>query len=406
MRLNNRRTVRNLICLTALLVCASAPLAAQQGIDLLDADQVLLGGASDVAVTVRAIGTEAPTGVAQATHVRDTLRYDDGGYENFETGTFETLHPVGTGGVVEWAQRFEVPADSAVVNGRVCFYRAENDLSRALDFKVRFYRNDPVSRVDYPGNRSGFAYTVETNIRRADDDLCFLLRGDLVGKTLARGTHWVGIEWNTATRKRLGGDHYTADDPANTDRAGRAVHDTEVRWRRLPVPEGTPIDGWMDGRLNPSQTVAGLKALGIYFTVERTHPPEPDPMPDPDPDPDPGPDPDPDPGMDTSCAGGTCELNGRFRVRTRYVVAGMPGQTAGGSMSGGAGLFTFGGDDPELLVRMVDDCSGSGYWMLYAGAASDADYAIAVRDTMDNTLKWFRARAGGSIRDMAFACGN
>ena len=84
----------------------------------------------------------------------------------------------------------------------------------------------------------------------------------------------------------------------------------------------------------------------------------------------------------------------------------MSARTAAGSVSGGAGLFTFGGDDPELLVRMVDDCSGSGYWMLYAGAATDADYSIAVRDTMDDELRWFRARAGMSIRDMAFACGN
>ena len=402
MRLNNRRTVRNLTCLTALLLCASAPLAAQHGIDLLDAEQVLQRGASEVAVTVRATGAEAPTGVAQATHVRDTLKYDDGEFENFERALLE---PVGTSGMVEeWAQRFEVAADSALVSGRVCFLRPENDLSRALDFKVRFYGNDPVNRIDYPGRRSGFAYTVETDIRRAGDDRCVLLRGDLVGKALARGTHWVGIEWNTATRKRLGGDHYRSGDEAMTDRAGRALHDTEVRYRRLPVEEGTLIDGWLDPRRGDrSQTTIGLKALGISLVVERTHAPEPDPTPDPTPDPGP----DPGPGTDTACAGGTCHLeDGRFRVRTRYVHTGMPAQTADGSMSGGAALFTFGGDDPELLVRMVDDCSGSGYWMLYAGAATDADYSIAVRDTMSDQLMWLRARGGASIRDMAFACSN
>ena len=401
MRLNNRRTVRNLICLTALFVCASAPLAAQNGIDLLDAEQVLQADASDVAVTVRATGAEAPAGVAQPTHVRDTLNHSDGDYENFAAGG-ETLDPRTSTNVQEWAQRFEVPADSAVVSGRACFFRPMNDLSRALDFKLRFYGNDPVNRVDYPGRRTGFAYAVETNIRRPGDDLCVLLRGDLVGKTLARGTHWVGIEWNTATNKRLGGDHYTAADPATTDRSGRATHDSEVRWRRLPVPAGASIDGWLDPRpTDPFNTTRGLKALGISLVVERTHPPEPDPTPDP------GPDPGPGPGTDTACAGGSCHLqDGRFRVRTRYVQAGMGAQTAEGSMSGGAALFTFGGDDPELLVRMVDDCSGSGYWMLYAGAATDADYSIAVRDTMSDQLMWLRARAGASIRDMTFACGN
>ena len=401
MRPNNRRTVRNLTCLTALLACISAPLAAQRGIDLLDAEQVLRGGASGGAATVRATGTEAPAGVAQATHLRDTLQYDDGEFENFESSSLEPRTVPGMG-MVEWAQRFEVPADSAVVSGRACFLRPASDISRALDFKLRFYRNDPVNRVDYPGRRSGFAYVVEADIRSPGDDRCVLLRGHLVGKTLARGTHWVAIEWNAASNKRLAGDHYTSDDEAMTDRDGQALHETEVRYRKLPVMEGAPIDGWVDPRMGDrSRTDSGLKAIGVRLVVERTHAAEPDPEPDPEPEPD------PDPGMDGPCAGGTCLLqNGRFRVRARYARPDMPAETAGGSMSGGAGLFTFGGDDPELLVRMVDDCGGSGYWMLYAGAATDADYSIAVRDTMSDELKWFRARAGASIRDMAFACTN
>ena len=210
MRLTNRRTVRNLIGLVSLLAFASAPLAAQRGIDLLDAEQVLRGGASDGTATVRAMLGEAPTGVGQATHARETIQYDDGEFENFEENS--TLDPRASGGTVEWAQRFEVEADSAVVSARVCFLRPDDDLSRALDFSLRFYEDDRVNNVSYPGRRSGLRYAIETDISRAGDHRCVLLRGHLVGKALEEGMHWVGIEWNTETKKRLAGDHYTADD--------------------------------------------------------------------------------------------------------------------------------------------------------------------------------------------------
>ncbi|MCY3926758.1 MAG: hypothetical protein OXG81_00625 [Acidobacteria bacterium] len=406
MRLSNRRIVRSLTCLTVLLVCASAPLAAQRGIDLLDAKQVLRTGDPPVQSVgtgaVRITVADATTGVVQKTHVNETYQYDDGEFENFEDGS--TLEPAAPliGGVVEWAQRFEVDSNSALVSVRVCFLRPDNDVNRSVDFKLRFYGDEVSNRVSNPGRRGGLVYIIEEDIRRAGEHRCFRLRGSLVGKQLRKGTHWVGIEWNAATQKRLGGDHYTADDQAETDRSNRAVHVTEVRYRNLPVAPDARDDGWNDPRGGDRlSTTRGLKAIGVSLEVEVEHAPVPDPTPDPTPDPGPGPAP------DSSCSGGTCHLqDGRFRVRTRYVLAGMSGQTAEGTMSGGAGLFTFGGDDPELLVRMVDDCGGSGYWMLYAGAATDADYAIAIRDTMSNTLRWFRARAGGSIRDMAFACTN
>ncbi len=407
MRSTNRCIVRNLICLTALLVCASVPLAAQQGIDLLNAEQVLLGGSSDETVTLRAVAAEAPTGIAQATHDRDTIGYDDGDFENFEEDG-QLLDPPATGGIVEWAQRFEVEADSVVVSVRACFLRPEADLSRSLDFNLRFYGNDPVNRVDYPGRVSGFRYLVDNyDIRRPGDDRCFLLRGDLVGKTLNEGKHWIGIEWNLATLKRLAGDHYTADDMADSDRTNMALHETEVRYRTRPrpVPESAAIDGWQDPRMGDrTQLDRGLKAIGVSLIVERTHAAEPDP--DPDPDPDPTPDPTP---ADDTCAAGTCLLeDGRFRVRTRYS-DGMMGHTAEATagLGGAAGVFSFGDAGPSLLVRMVDDCDGSGYWMLYAGSVSDMTYSIAVRDTTSDSLMRFRGTGGDSIRGaMAFGCSN
>lgn len=409
MRLS-RRTTRHLICLTSLLAFASMPLLAQTGIDLLDPEQVRRAGAQPLesggTTTVRAVLDEGPTGLLQATHVRDTLRYDDGEFENFaQTGTH--LEPGGTlrRGLVEWAQRFEVEADSTVVSARVCFLRPENDLSRAVDFKLRFYSNvvEDRNRLSNPGQRSGLLYNIASDIRLAGDHRCLILRGALVGKPLAKGLHWVGIEWNTETNKRLGGDHYTSEDEAEPDRSGRAIHETEVRYRHLPLLGGETYDGWTDAQV--TQTDRGLKAIGVSLVVERTH------APDPPPGPTPGPGPDPGPAPDSACSDGLCLLeNDRFRVRARYAMPGMSGQAAGtvaAGLGGAAGLFTFGGDHPELLVRLVDDCSGSGYYGLYTGAATDADYSLAVRDTMTGDLKWFRGLGGASIRDaMAFPCNN
>ena len=402
MRLS-RRTTRHLICLTSLLAFASTPLLAQRGIDLLDPEQLRRGLQSDGAATVRATVAEIPTGVIQATHQTDTLKYDDNGFENFEDDS--TLRPttdvIGTTGMVEWAQRFEVPADSAVVSAFACFYRPENDPSRSMDFKLRFYSDQLDGTVRNPGRRSPLTYIVESDIRRPGTHSCVRLRGHLVGKTLSRGVHWVGVEWDARTRKRLGGDHYTATDQAEVDRSGAPQHETEVRHRSLPVSENAVNDGWMNPR-TPGSRSRGLKAIGIRLVVERTHAPDP---------PDPTPGPDPGPAADSACNDGLCVLeNDRFRVRARYAMPGMSGQAAGtvaAGLGGAAGLFTFGGDHPELLVRLVDDCSGSGYYGLYTGAATDADYSLAIRDTMTGDLKWFRGLGGASIRDaMAFSCNN
>ena len=195
MRLTNRRIVRNLICLTVLFVCASAPLAAQRGIDLLDPGQVLRAGEppvqSDGTVTVRATLAEAPTGIGQATHLRETIRYDDGDFENFEENS--PLEPVASGGIVEWAQRFKVEADGVVVSARVCFLRPDDDLSRALDFSLRFYEDDIVNRISYPGRRSGLRYAIETRHQaRGGRSLRSPERATSSVSPFDKGTHWIG----------------------------------------------------------------------------------------------------------------------------------------------------------------------------------------------------------------------
>ena len=113
---------------------------------------------------------------------------------------------------------------------------------------------------------------------------------------------------------------------------------------------------------------------------------------------------------DAACSGVTCLLqNDRFRVKGWYTDDSGSSQGAeavSADLGGSAGLFTFASGSPELLVRIADQCSASGYWAVYTGAASDTDFNVAVRDTDTNELKWFRSRDGLSVADAeAFACG-
>lgn len=423
MRLS-RRTTRHLICLASLLAFASTSLLAQTGIDLLDPEQVLRAGESPVqsngATTVRATLADTPTGLTQATHVRDTLQYDDGMFENFEDdGAF--LDPASSPGTWEWAQRFEVAADSSVVSARVCFLRPEGDLSRSVDFKLRFYRNVVEDRISNPGSRSGLLYTIESDIRRAGDDRCILLRGALVGKLLARGSHWVGIEWNTDTRKRLGGDHYTREDEADVDRNGDAIHVTQVRNRSLPVAEGTDYEGWLDPRMGDRTQISnGLKAIGVSLVLERTHATEPDPTPDPTPTPDPPPDPDADPGVivppPTGAGYSACRptvapltFEGNVKVSLCY-------QAPNGDMDDASAvyrsdnsglLYFFEPDNAEVFVKVLDGCGINQHRWVYVAPLTDVAFNMYINDGRNPTWTYFnKAGDQGEIRAnlMAFPC--
>ena len=111
-----------------------------------------------------------------------------------------------------------------------------------------------------------------------------------------------------------------------------------------------------------------------------------------------------------ACSGVTCLLqDDRFRVKSWYTGDSGSSQAADAvsvDLGESAGLFTFDSGSPELLVRIVNRCSTSGHWEVYAGAASDADFSVAIRDTDTNELKWFRSRGGQSVTDdEAFPCG-
>lgn len=398
----SRRVARHLICLTGLLALVSTPLLAQTGIDLLDPEQVLRAGEqsrSDGTTIVRAMLSEVPIGVHQASHVRETLQYDDGEFENFEENS--PLEPAVTGGVVEWAQRFELEADSVVVSARVCYYRPENDPNRSTDFKLRFYGNAVEGGVSNPGRRGGLLYTIETDIGRAGDHSCILLRDHLVGKPLGEGVHWVGVEWDTLTQKRLGGDHYTNEDEADTDRNGNAIHETEVRYRTLPVGEDTVGEGWMDPRGGArTLTASGLKAIGVSLVVETTHQDEPDDESDDESEPDPEDDVDPGPltfppageGY-TGCRPTVSRLvfDGDYRVSLCYETAGgtVGEARAGIYKSSESGLlWFFDSDNAEALIKVLDGCDENGHRWVFMAAATDVAFNLYVTDGMSQTWSY------------------
>lgn len=331
-----------------------------------------------------------PDRVAGETSHTTTYQYDDGDFENYEDPASNPFAPFET----EVAQQFHLSRSGRLVSVTVCFYRPSTDPHRDVVFDLRLYADDDGE----PGRSRGLTYTWESQIRGPGDDRCLTFSGAMAGTSLAPGEHWIGIRWQANSNKVLGEDVYAPTDTPPRDSQGNIEYETEVRMRA----RATSTADWPATFTDPRSTGERIKAYGIRLVVD-------DSTPTPPPDPTPGPGPDPGPAPESACDGGTCLLeDDRFRVRTRYAMAGMSSQSGGtiaAGLAGAAGLFTFGGDAPELMVRMVDDCSGSGYWMLYAGAATDADYAIAVRDTTTNELKWFRARGGASIRDMAFACG-
>ena len=390
MELSSGRSLLNLIAFAVLMASISAPAAAQRGIDLLDPEQLLPTGAnrlepSETTTTVRVRLADVQEATVQASHGTTTYKYDDGEFESFRPGVSRPYE-------TEYAQLFDLKSAGELATLQVCFQRPLDDVTRNVVFQLFFYDDNEGS----PGRAGALSYLVEGNIRSAGTTSCLRFAGALGGKSLSRGDQWVGVRWRSSTNKRLGVDEYTATDPMPRDSRGRLKRETEVF--RRSTSDGVYWQNWQP-ETGDHRT---MKAVGIRLVVDHS----PDHTPDPDPDPDP---PDPTPSPTSMCSAGTCVLqDGRFRVRTRYAMTGMRSQTAGtieAELGQSAALFTFGSDDPALLVRIVNDCTANGQWLLYAGAATEATYSIAVRDTMTNALKWFRASGGESIRDhRAFAC--
>jgi hypothetical protein len=107
----------------------------------------------------------------------------------------------------------------------------------------------------------------------------------------------------------------------------------------------------------------------------------------------------------------------RFRVEADYATA-QGGRRAGAATAvplaavgmPQAGLFTFfAGDNPELLVKLLDGCASNGRYWLFAAGATNAGVTLRVTDTASGARRIYGsldlASATPVLDAMAFSCG-
>ena len=409
MKLHRNRGIRSLICMAGVVVCASAPLAGQRGVDLVNADEVLRlnsprVGPVDLTNTVRLVAGTDPESVTGATHETMTYKYDDGEFENFDSTPLGPPHPFER----EAAQRFALNRSGELVSVTVCFLRPSNDQTSDVVFDVVFYRDDDGE----PGVQDALRYQWESRIRPAGRDACLTFAGAMAGKSLARGAHWVGIRWQSTTNKILGEDRYTEDDPAPEDDDGNVEHATSVRTRSRAEGDDWP-DDWVDSR---GSALDQLKAYGIRMVVDHSsHAPDPDPDPDPD-----DPEPDPDPGVITPppAGGGYSDcrpavapltFEGDVKVSLCYETAkGEVDDASAVYRSGNSGLlYFFGRENAEVFVKVLNGCEHNGHRWVYMAALTDVAFNMYINDGRSPT-KAYHNRLGDNhelVQDlMAFPC--
>ena len=405
MELHGRRSFRSVICLVSLLVCVSAPLAAQRGIDLLNADEVLnasRGGAEQGPNTARVRLIDAPVGVDQATHGRAKYLFDDGDFENFKDDPLLSLPDFEQ----EYAQLFDLDRAADLVSVEACFLRPLTDRGRDVFYELYFYDHD--DDENDPGDRDPLRYSIEGDIRRAGDSDCIEVAGVLEGKPLRRGEVWVGIRWQSNTNKLLGIDRYTEDDERPRDDMLAFEDETEVR-SRTRASELSSWSDWMNPRKNVPLTV---KAYGIRITVdERPHDaePTPDPTPTPDPEPEPEPEDNVDPGPLTfppsgpgysNCVPSTARLvfDGDFRVSMCFETKdGEKGEgRAGIWKSDQSGLlWFFEQNNAEVLIKVLDGCAINDYRWVYVAPVTDLAFNLYVTDGKSRT--WAHHNMQGQV---------
>lgn len=416
MRLDRSRIVRNAICWMIVLT-ASAPLAAQRGIDLLDPEQVLPSGterveALDGASTARVRLLDPPEGVEQATHGTTRYQYDDNNFENFEAGNLTVLDDY----EMEYAQRFDLARSGELVSATVCFLRPANDGGSGVFYGLYFYDD----LADDPGRRHPFPYTIEGEIRRPGNDACITVSGPLAGKALRRGELWVGVRWLRSTNKILGIDSYTAEDERPRDARGQFDDATEVRMRTRP--ENGDWGVWSNPRSN--QFAATIKAYGIRIVVDhQPHAPDPGPTPGPDPTPDPEPEPEGDvppgpltfppsgPGY-TNCIPTVSRLvfDGDHRVSLCYETADGTKADANAGIyktSKSGLLWFFDNENAEVLIKVLDGCKVNGHRWVYMAAATDVAFNLYVTDGKNQTWAYHNKQGEPAVTQantMAIDC--
>ncbi len=205
-----------LATLPALVALAvSAPLAAQQGRDLLAWEEPLQIRGEQVfvkeavgAVAVYEVGdlssvhatASEPTGVASAATTE--YKYDDGTPESFTRIT--NAHEQ------EYAQRFRLPRAGTVTSGTVSFV-------------LTFYRNSG----GRPGSQLASYSATASGLTRGSGTCVSVDRGDITRQRLASGDTWLTVRWTNSSGKFFAEDR---NGPGGTSNFWRARSSSGSSW--------------------------------------------------------------------------------------------------------------------------------------------------------------------------------
>ena len=352
-----------LATLPALVALAvSAPLAAQQGRDLLAWEEplqirgeqvfvkeavgdVVVYEAGDISLVEAPLSE--PTGVPSAATTE--YKYDDGTFEAY--GALKTSS--GPAYEQEYAERFRLTRSGKASYVTLCAGRhRDRGSSSQLPFTLNFYRDSGGA----PGTRIG---TVPDSATIATPGTVGCGQVDLgSGLQLASGNTWVGLAWRNSTGMALG-----------IDRDGPGGGRPRVRAR------GTSGSQWVAWQENPSP----VRTFGIRLGVDHGGT-----TPDPDPDPDPEP-------PTSGCTPTTTALqfDGGYKVSMCYKTPeGVVGQAKSGVWASGQSgiLWFFDRGNAEVLVKVLDGCAHNGYRWVFVAPVTTVEFNLRV--TAPNGDRW------------------
>ena len=233
--------LRRVSALAALAVAASAPLAAQQGRDLLVPEEPLQLRSEQVSI-------KGPVGPVVVYEARDIFpadasdlpgvasaavteyRYDDGDTtrSNWLVTNAGDVHEQ------EFAQRFRLTESGTVNHVTVCIARREGvGNSNRLPFKVTFYRDS--------GGRPGNALNVYDFVvarPSAGTYVCAKLEGaPLTGQRLSGGNTWLGVSWLSSTGMAMMVDDRATGSTRLSVRAKISSGSNWIAWQDHPTSD-------------------------------------------------------------------------------------------------------------------------------------------------------------------------
>ncbi|MCY3932819.1 MAG: hypothetical protein OXH70_14010 [Acidobacteria bacterium] len=373
------RPARLHLVLPIFALVAAAPLAAQQGQDLLASEEplgalgehvFLKGSVSDVVfheagdISLVEAAVSDPTRVASAATTE--YKYDDGTVEAFTsiTNAYEQ----------EYAQRFRLPRAGTVTSATACFGREQDDDNANVSFVLTFYR-DSGGR---PGNQLASYSATFSSLTRGRGTCVNVNRGDITRQRLGSGNTWLSVRWQNSSDKAFAEDR---NGPGGTRNFWRARSSSGGSW----------------GSWNADNEVtAYFIRLGVDHGGTT-------------------PDPDPEPPPPTSgCTPTTTALrfDGGYGVSMCYRTPdGQVGQAKSGvwASSQSGILWFFDRENAEALVKVLDGCAHNGHRWVFVAPVTTLEFNLWV--TGPNGKRWTHSNRQGQTAssksdNRAFQCSN